>query len=214
MKKTVSLLIVFIMCFTLVACSDTPKEDFYKEYPTGDEIVTIEIERNPEATINLSDGSKIVIELNYDAAPNAVANFIAFAEEKVYNTMAFSEVRNNCILMTGYTDPEGSAPYYVQDEIQDEDDIKLSHTRGTVSMIRTSGSNTLTGQFFILTKDQKHFDANFTAFGTVIEGMDVVDALIAAENVEGKFTAPVTIESVSVKTFGEKFPMPTIIPKK
>lgn len=213
MKKTVSFLLVFVMCLSLTACKNTPDEDFYKEYPTGDEIVTIEIDKNPEATINLSDGSSIVIELYYEAAPNAVANFIAFAQEKVYNTMCFSEVRNNCILMTGYQDPAGSAPYYVQDEIQDNDDVKLSHERGTVSMIRTSGANTLTGQFFILTKDQKHFDNTFTAFGKVIEGMDIVDILIAGENNEGKFTTPVTIKSVSVKTFGQDFPLPTIIRK-
>lgn len=214
MKKTVSIILVLVMCMSLTACKNTPDEDFYKEYPTGDEIFTIEIDRNPEATVKLSDGSSIKIELYYETAPNAVANFIAFAEEKVYNTMCFSEVRNNCILMTGYQSPDNSAPYYVQDEIQDKDDVKLTHERGTVSMIRTSGSDTLTGQFFILTKDQKHFDNTFTAFGKVTEGMDIVDALITAENTEGKFTSPVTIESVSVKTFGQDFPLPTIILKK
>lgn len=213
MKKTVSLILAIVLCLSLTACKNTTDDDFYKEYPTGDEIVTIEIERNPEATLKLSDGSQIVIELYYNAAPNAVANFIAFAEEKVYNTMCFSEVRNNCILMTGYQDPEASAPYYVQDEIQDNDDEKLTHERGVVSMIRTSDSDTLTGQFFILTKNQNHFDNTFTAFGKVTEGMDVVDALITAENTDGVFTAPVTIKSVSINTFGQDFPLPTIIPK-
>lgn len=213
MKKTVSLFLAVLMCFCFASCSNTPEEGFYEEYPTGDEIVTIEIEHNPEATVTLTDGSVIKIELYYEAAPNAVANFIAFANEKVYNTMCFSEIRNKCILMTGYTDPEASSPYYVQDELQNEDDIKLSHERGTVSMIRTSSSDTLTGQFFILTKDQKHFDSTFTAFGKVIEGMDVVDSLAESENTDGKFVNPVGIKSVSVKTFGEKFPLPTIIPK-
>ena len=214
MKKIVSFLLAVVMCMTLTACKNTPDEDFYKEYPTGEEIVTIDVEKNPEATIKLSDGSSITIELYYDAAPNAVANFIAFAEEKVYNTMCFSEVRNNCILMTGYQSDDMSAPYYVQDEIQDKADVKLSHERGTVSMIRTSDSDTLTGQFFILTKDQKHFDNTFTAFGKVTEGMDAVDALASAENTDGKFTSPVTIESVNVKTYGQDFPLPTIILKK
>ena len=176
MKKTISLILSIVMCLSLTACKNTPDDDFYKEYPTGDEIVTIEIEKNPVATVKLSDGSEIVIELYYKAAPNAVANFIAFAREKVYSTMCFSEVRNNCILMTGYQDPEASAPYYVQDEIQDNDDVKLTHERGVVSMIRTSDSDTLTGQFFILTKNQKHFDNTFTAFGKFTRG----NALCAA----------------------------------
>lgn len=213
MNRTVSLILVAVMCFCFSACNNTPEEGFYEEYPTGDEIFTIEIDRNPEATITLTDGSVIKIELYYEAAPNAVANFIAFANENVYNTMCFSEVRNECILMTDYTAPETSSPYYVQDELQDKDDILLSHERGTVSMIRTSSSDTLTGQFFILTKDQKHFDSTFTAFGKVIDGMDVVDSLVLAENTDGKFNEPVGIKSVSVKTFGEKFPLPTIILK-
>lgn len=213
MKKIVSLLLIALIIFSFCSCKNEPKEDFYEEYPTGEEIITVKVEKNPEAVITLTDGSVIKIELYYNAAPNAVANFIAFAKEKVYNTMCFSEVRNNCILMTGYQAPDSSAPYYVKDEIQNENAPVLTHERGVVSMIRTSNSDTLTGQFFILTKDQKHFDKTFTAFGKVIEGMDVVDSLITAENSEGKFVEPIGIKSVSINDFGVKFPNPTIIKK-
>ena len=214
MKRVSALLIIFAICFSLCACSKTPAEDFFAEYPTGEEIITVEVEKNPEATITLTDGSVIKIELYYDAAPNAVVNFIAYAKENVYNTMCFSEVRNNCILMTGFVDSEKTSPYYVKDEIQDSENPVLSHERGVVSMVRTTSNDTLTGQFFILTKDQKHFDATFTPFGKVIEGMDVVDALAAAENTDGKFTSPVGIKSVKLNTYGVKFPDPTIILKK
>ncbi len=213
MKKFICLLLVALIGVSFCSCKNEPDENFYEEYPTGDEIITVEVEKNPEAVVTLTDGSVIKIELYYDVAPNAVTNFIAFAEEKVYNTMCFSEVRNNCILMTGYQSPDASAPYYVMDELQDKNAPALTHERGVVSMIRTSNSDTLTGQFFILTKDQKHFDNTFTAFGKVVEGMDVVDALAAAENTEGKFTEPVAIKSVTINDFGVKFPNPTIIRK-
>lgn len=213
MKKFICLLIVFIIGFTFASCKNEPEIDFYEEYPTGDEIITVEVEKNPEAVVTLTNNEVIKIELYYDVAPNAVTNFIAFAREKVYNTMCFSEVRNNCILMTGYQSPDASAPYYVQDEIQDKDNTKLTHERGVVSMIRTSNSDTLTGQFFILTKDQKHFDNTFTAFGKVTEGMDVVDALVGAENTDGKFNEPVGIKSVKINDYGVDFPNPTIIRK-
>lgn len=213
MKKLISIFLVTIMILGLCACgkkSENPDE-FYKEFPTGDEIFTVEIEKNPQAVLTLSDGSEIVIELCYEAAPNAVANFITFADQKIYDNMGFTDVRNNCIVMTGALEGSFEPPYYVQDEI---DNNSLSHTRGTVSMIRTSYSDTLTGQFFILTEDQVHFDKNFTAFGKVIEGMENVDKIASSEiDDDGKVLEPVGITKVKVKTFGVKMPTPTIILK-
>ena len=222
MKKIFSILLAFVLLLGLCACGNNSgeddngyyKQDFYEEYPTGDEIHTVKISKNPQAVVTLTDGSEIVIELRYDAAPNAVSNFIAFAKQDIYNKMGFTDVRNNCIVMTGAMDGEFSSPYYVQDELPDKEDAKLSHVRGTVSMMRKSDSDTLTGEFFILTEDQVHFDNNFTAFGTVIEGMEYIDQIAAAEkNEDGELTAPVAITNVKVKTFGEKIPVPTIILK-
>ena len=221
MKRAFSIFIIAVMILGLCACGNNEEKtdeyydnSFFEEFPTGDEIFTIEVEKNPQAEITLTDGSKIVIELCYEAAPNAVANFIAFADEKIYNKMGFTDVRNNCIVMTGAMEGEFSAPYYVQDEADNNNPEKLSHVRGTVSMIRTSHSDTLTGQFFILTKDQTHFDSRFTSFGTVIEGMENVDKIAASEkNEDGKVNEPIGIKSVKVKTFGADFPLPTIILK-
>ncbi|MBR3869651.1 MAG: peptidylprolyl isomerase [Clostridia bacterium] len=216
MKKAISVFIIAVMILGLCACGNDKEnsnefydDSFYNEFPTGDEIFTVEIDKNPQAVLTLTDGSEIVIELCYEAAPNAVANFIAFADEKIYDKMGFTDVRNNCIVMTGAMEGEFSAPYYVQDEVTDNN---LSHVRGTVSMIRTSNSDTLTGQFFILTKDQTHFDSRFTAFGTVIEGIENIDKIAASEKDDnGKVAEPVGIEKVRVKTFGVKMPLPTII---
>lgn len=216
MKKVISVFIIAVMILGLCACGNDKEnsnkfydDSFYNEFPTGDEIFTVEIDKNPQAVLTLTDGSEIVIELCYEAAPNAVANFIAFADEKIYDKMGFTDVRNNCIVMTGAMEGEFSAPYYVQDEVTDNN---LSHVRGTVSMIRTSNSDTLTGQFFILTKDQTHFDFRFTAFGTVIEGIENIDKIAASEKDDnGKVAEPVGIEKVRVKTFGVKMPLPTII---
>ena len=222
MKKIFSILLAFVLLLGLCACGNNSgeddngyyKQDFYEEYPTGDEIHTVKISKNPQAVVTLTDGSEIVIELRYDAAPNAVSNFIAFAKQDIYNKMGFTDVRNNCIVMTGAMDGEFSSPYYVQDELPDKEDAKLSHVRGTVSMMRKSDSDTLTGEFFVLTEDQVHFDNNFTAFGTVIEGLEYIDQIAAAEkNEDGELTAPVAITNVKVKTFGEKIPVPTIILK-
>lgn len=216
MKKARKLLIFLILLSIIISmcsCSSRNKK-FYDEFPTGDEIETIDVEKNPEAVITLEDGSKIELELHYYAAPNAVADFIALAGAGVYDGMAFNEVRNKCIVMTGASEGEFSPPYYVMDEIgNDESKERLSHKAGVVSMIRTSSSDTLTGQFFILTKDQTHFDSRFTSFGTVTSGMDIIEKIAASELDEnGKLTSPYIIKSVKINTHGNKFPNPTIIP--
>lgn len=215
MKKIICIALTLVMLFGLTACKGNDdgyfKDDFYEEFPTGDEIYTVEIDRNPEVTITLSDDSEIVIELCYDAAPNAVASFLAYAKEDIYESMAFTEVRNSCIVMTDVPGADFVSPFYTMDETENN---TLTHERGTVSMLRTTSADTLTGRFFILTKDQKHFDNNFTAFGKVIEGMEIIDAIAASEvDKDYKVAEPLTIEKVSVKTFGAKIPDPTIILK-
>lgn len=216
MKKTVSLFLVFVMMFVFASCNNDSSydSDFFEEYPTGDEIVTVKVKKNPVATITLEDGSEIVIELHYYSAPNTVASFIAFAQEGVYDGMAFNMVRNSCIVMTGAAEGEFDAPYYIMDEYVDGEENQVSHTYGAVSMSRTSYSDTVTGQFFMLTKDQTHFDGQFNAFGYVIEGMDIVEKIAASEiDDNNKLVSPYIIKSVKVDTKGVKFPKPNIIRK-
>lgn len=211
---TLSAVLIIACVFLFVSCTGGNENggSFYDEYPTGDEIETVEVEKNPTATVTLTDGAKIEIELHYETAPNAVTDFIVLAKEGVYDSMAFNEVRNNCIVMLGSAEGEFTPPYYVKDEIN-EGENKLSHTKGVVSMIRTSDSDTLTGQFFILTKDQTHFDSRFTSFGTVISGMEKIEEIAAAEKDDkNKLVSPYVIKSVKVDTYGVKFPNPTIIP--
>lgn len=212
MKKIISILLaVFCIC-TLCACNKTDDSNFYDEFPTGEEINTIEIKKNPVATVTLENGSKIKIELYYYSAPNTVADFIALAKADVYEGMAFNIVRKDCIVMMGSTDENYEAPYYVMDEAGKSENA-LSHEAGVVSMIRTTTSNTVTGQFFILTEDQTHFDKTFTSFGKVIEGMEIVEEIAAAEkNDNDELINPYVIKSVKIDTHGVKFPLPTIIP--
>ncbi|MCD7774228.1 MAG: peptidylprolyl isomerase [Clostridiales bacterium] len=215
MKKSIGVILCVLLAFVLSSCGGSDENaNFYDEFPTGDEIETVEVETNPVATITLEDGSEIVIELSYYTAPNTVADFIAMAQAGAYDGMAFNEVRNDCIVMLGSVDGEYNPPYYVMDELSDDDnEYALSHTAGVVSMIRTSSSNTSTGRFFILTEDQTHFDNLFTSFGTVTSGMDVIEAIAEAErDDDNMIVSPYVIKSVDIKTYGVDFPNPTIIP--
>lgn len=217
MKKSVFCFLLAVILLLTASCtkSSDSNKNFYDEFPTGTEIETIEIEENPTATITLADGSKIEIELYYYSAPNAVSDFIAMAKAGVYDGMAFNEVRNKCIVMMGATEGDFVPPYYLIDEIPEDGSAqKLSHEAGVVSMIRTSNADTLTGQFFILTKDQKHFDNRFTSFGKVTEGMEIVEKIAASTlNEDGRIAEPYVIKSIKVDTNGNTFPDPHIIPK-
>ncbi len=215
MKKVISIFLIFSMLFMFAACGDSSDSDgtFYEEYPTGDEIITIDVDKNPIATVTLDDGSEIVIELFYHSAPNTVANFIALAQEGVYDGMAFNMVRNSCIVMMGAAEGNYNPPYYIMDETG-EGEYEISHQAGVVSMIRTSSSDTVTGQFFILTEEQDHFDGKYNAFGYVTEGLDIIEKIAASELDENdRLVEPYIIKSVTVKTYGVNFPKPTIIPR-
>lgn len=211
MKRISSLILVFLAIISFCSCNKKNDGNFYDEFPTGEDVETIEVKKNPIATVKLTDGSKIKIELYYYSAPNTVADFIALANGGVYDSMAFNMVRNDCIVMMGSLDENYKIPYYVMDEAGKYENA-ISHERGVVSMIRTTDRNTVTGQFFILTEDQKHFDSRFTSFGKVIEGMDIVDEIASAHRNEDDYIiSPYIIESVKVSTFGVDFPLPNII---
>lgn len=214
MKKTVAVLFAFLfIALSFCSCNSSSKS-YYDEFSTGTEVETIQIEKNPVATIKLSDGSKIVIELYYYTAPNAVSDFIALAKSGQYDGMAFNQVKNSCIVMLGNADGSYSPDYYIKDETHVTGTANaLSHKKGVVSMIREAGSDRCTGQFFMLTKDQTHFDGRFTSFGVITEGLDVVEKIAATElNSDDMIDNPLTIKSVSVKTYGADFPSPVILP--
>ncbi len=217
MKKVISLFLTLFIIFGITACStdnDTVEKDgnFYDEFPTGDEIVTVVLEKNPVATIEMTNGKKIVIELCYDSAPNTVASFIAYANADAYKGFGFTEVRNSEIVMADLIEGEYSAPFYTMDEYENN---SLSHLRGTVTMNRSSESDKVTGRFSIITTDKRYFDKYCTAFGRVIEGMEYVDELAAIEvNTEDYlYETPVEIKSITVDTFGQDIPDPVIIRK-
>ena len=222
MKKSITvLLLILIILISFSGCGDNTNENqknevpsFFDEYPTGEEVETVSITQNPVAAVKLSDGSEIIIELYYYTAPNAVTDFIALAEEGIYNGMALNEVRNDCIIMLGSTDGEFDPPYYVMDETDADEAHSLSHRKGVVSMVRTSNADTLTGQFFILTEDQTHFDGRFTPIGVITSGLDTAEKIAASEKDENDMlVSPYVIESVEIEKYGIDFPNPTIIKK-
>lgn len=159
-----------------------------------------------KATIETNKGN-IELELYKEAAPNTVDNFVKLAKENFYDGTKFHRVVPDFVIQGGdplskndnpNDDGTGGPGYTFKDEINPKslnlsDDLitqlqsrgyafnyllqSISHTIGTISMAN-SGPNTNGSQFFITLKDlSSDLDGRYTAFGRVINGMDVVQKI-------------------------------------
>jgi len=135
------------------------------------------------ATVDTSVGS-FRIALRPDLAPNHVRNFIALAEAGYYDELFVDRIRMEqegdrvlrsieagCPLGTGETG-DGSIGYWLKDEIQPTE--KATHEEGTVSACRSIEPDTAACRFAVLLTPAPYLDGNYTIFGKVVEGLDVV----------------------------------------
>lgn len=127
----------------------------------------------PCATIETSQGT-LKIELWPDEAPNHVQNFTKLAEDGFYDGLLFHRVIPGFMVQTGC--PKGSGTggpgWTVDAEFNQAPFLK-----GVVGMARSSDPNSGGSQFFICVDDAPHLTGQYTAFGKVIDGQDVADAI-------------------------------------
>ena len=124
----------------------------------------------------------IVAELYADIAPATVQNFLKLVDEKFYDGLTFHRIISGFMMQGG--DPNGNGTGGSSQKIKGEfalNGVKndLLHTRGVLSMARSQAYNSASSQFFIMHQDAPHLDGQYAAFGKVISGMEVVDALCA-----------------------------------
>jgi len=127
----------------------------------------------------------IKMELDADAAPKTVANFLDYVDAGFYHRTIFHRVRRNFIIQGGgYKLNLKQKP--TMPPVENESGNGLKNRRGTVAMARLKGEpDSATAQFFININHNRSLDADFeggdgagyTVFGKVIEGMDVADAI-------------------------------------
>jgi len=140
----------------------------------------------------------IVIELNEQAAPVAVKNFLGYVEAGFYDGTIFHRVIPGFMIQGGGLTKQ-MIEKKTRDPIVNEAKNGLSNKRGTISMARSNNPNSATAQFFINHKDNDFLDyiddnkAGYAVFGKVIEGMEVVDAIALVETTtrNGKEDVPV-----------------------
>lgn len=156
--------------------------------------------------ITVRDYGTITVELDADAAPITVQNFLDLAGSGFYDGLTFHRIMEGFMIQGG--DPEGTGMGGSDKTIKGEFSANgvenpLSHTRGAISMARSSAMDSASSQFFIVQKDSTFLDGQYACFGYVTDGMDVVDAIAAdAQPTDGNGTIPAdqqpVIESVKV----------------
>lgn len=151
-------------------------------------------------SLNTSKG-EIIIALNQGQTPNTVANFITLAQKGFYNNTIFHRAIKGFMIQGG--DPTGTGSGGPGYKFADEP-FNDEYTRGTVAMAN-AGPNTNGSQFFIMHADYP-LPKNYTIFGHVIKGIEVVDA-IATDKVTlspaGEMSKPVEPTKIVTATVSE-----------
>ena len=128
------------------------------------------------------DHDYINVELDADVAPITVTNFINLANDGFYDGLTFHRIIKGFMIQGG--DPLGNGTGGSDNKIKGEFsnngiENSLSHTRGAISMARSSNNDSASSQFFIVHKDSTYLDGNYACFGYVTDGMDIVDKICA-----------------------------------
>ncbi len=139
-----------------------------------------DLQMSKDIVITMQDGGVIKAELYPQTAPITVENFVKLIEQKFFDGLVFHRVISGFMIQGGGYDEAGD--HKETESIKGEfaangvtNDLK--HTRGVLSMARTSFPNSASSQFFIMHQDAPHLDGQYAAFGMVTEGMDVVDKI-------------------------------------
>ena len=178
MKRMPQILLVGLL---LAACSG--EEAAVEKTVTAEDLIA----EGPHAhaIIEIRDLGSIRIELLPEVAPQTVENFIKLAEAGFYEGILFHRVIPGFMLQAGDPASRGADPrlvgsggpgYTIPDEFSE-----LPHTRGVVSMAHMGTRNSAGSQFFIVHRNSPRLDGQYSAFGRVVEGIDVVDAITELE---------------------------------
>lgn len=162
MKKIVSMLVMMLFVLSLSSWADETAL------------------ANPRIRLETSMGD-IILELNSEAAPKSVENFLSYVQSGFYDGTIFHRVMKGFMIQTGGLTREMEKKQ-TRGQIKNEADNGLKNRRGTVAMARTGAPHSATSQFFINTVDNAFLDHQsksprgwgYCVFGKVIKGMDVV----------------------------------------
>ena len=127
--------------------------------------------------ITLGNGKQIRIEFYPEDAPKTVENFVTLAKKAFYNGLSFHRVVPDFVVQGGCPkgDGTGGPGYQIKAEFNTQ-----KHVRGTVAMARSQHPDSAGSQFYITLAPAHFLDGQYTVFGRVTSGMEVVDKIVTA----------------------------------
>lgn len=139
-----------------------------------------EFKATKHAQIEIKNYGIISLELYGEEAPTTVNNFVKLANEGFYNGLTFHRIISGFMIQGG--DPNGDGTGGSTENIKGEFSQngvqnRILHTRGTISMARSSENDSASSQFFIMQQDATHLDGAYAAFGRVTSGLEIVDKI-------------------------------------
>ncbi|MBI1310020.1 peptidylprolyl isomerase [bacterium] len=151
----------------------------------------------PQVVTLTTDAGDITIELWTDVAPNHARSFLALTQTGFFDGLIFHRVIPGFVIQGGCPvgNGTGGPGYCLKPEFNDR-----PHVRGVLSMARAQPEDSAGSQFFICVDEASFLDKKYTAFGKVLDGMDVVDKIVnAPRGFNDRPNKPVTIKSAKVR---------------
>ncbi len=137
--------------------------------------------------IDLSYG-RVVIQMFPEIAPKHVERIKKLARQKFYDGIVFHRVIDGFMAQTGDPTGTGMGGSKLPDLVAEFSDEP--HIRGALSMARATDPNSANSQFFIVTKDSRFLDGQYTLWGRVIKGMEFVDKIKKGDGRNGQVSNP------------------------
>jgi peptidylprolyl isomerase len=145
--------------------------------------------------LELASG-RVVIEMRPDLAPNHVARIKELARQKFYDGVVFHRVIEGFMAQTG--DPTGTGTGGSGKKLMAEFSRDARHLRGTVSMARAQSPDSADSQFFICFGPANWLDGQYTVWGQVTDGMDLIDGIEKGAGQSGQVQNPDKIVTLRV----------------
>lgn len=177
---TIFLIIVCVAVVGIAIFAVIPPKEPEKvlvEAPTFDEL---QENQYYFATIEILEYGTVKVRLDHEQAPITVANFVKLATDNFYEGLTFHRIMEGFMMQGGRTSIPEKMPDPIVGEFKTNgyDYNTISHKRGVISMARSGNNNdSASSQFFIMHKTNTNLDGYYAAFGYVVEGLDVVDAI-------------------------------------
>lgn len=190
--KCTSIVAAAALLLLLAGCgTQTPPEATPPQEPQDSTDMTL-VSGKHHVEIEVKDYGTIALELDADAAPITVTNFLNLAKAGFYDGLTFHRVVSGFMIQGGDPDGNGSggSDQTIAGEFSENGwDNPLLHNRGVISMARTRDPDSASSQFFIVHQESENnhasLDGKYAAFGKVTSGMEVVDKICDAMDAEG-----------------------------